>query len=264
METDGFKQATGPGMSIAYVEHGVGEPLLLLHGGESNKLQYGSLARHLAEGIWAISYDQRDCGDTVCEDAAYSLKTLADDAVWLMDALGLEKAHVMGMSYGGMLALQVGLHHPERVQSLIVGAAPYSHSSLNTEFAQRIIGMSPEERKPHMIAACLSDEGLKNSSLMEAMTQVLTAGSTRPGSIRMKVAAEHDMTGLAEGISAPTLLIYGADDPLGTVDNGDRLAEEIPNSKLVTMDGARHSFSLEFADDTARLVSDWVLGHRLN
>ena len=264
MEMDRFKRATGPGVSIAYVDKGVGQPLLMLHGGESDKLQYGSLAGSLPDGIRAISYDQRDCGDTTCDDTAYTLKTLADDVVWLMDALGLDKAHVMGMSYGGMLALQVGLYHPERVQTLIVGAAPYSYASLKSEFAQRLLAMSPEERKLHMIDACISAEGQKNDELMAAITQTLSVSSTRPGSVRMKVAAEHDMAGSAQHISAPTLLIYGADDPLGTVDNGDRLAEEIPNSRLVVMGRARHSFSLEFADDTARLISDWVLDHRLS
>src|SRR5271156_2166916 len=178
MEVDGFRRATGPGMSVAYVDHGVGEPLLMLHGGESNKLQYGSLTGPLADGIRTISYDQRECGDTSCDDATYTLQTLADDAVWLMDALSLDKAHVMGMSYGGMLALQIGLHHPDRVKSLIVGAAPYSHGSLNTEFAQRVLRMMPEERQPHMIDACLSTDGQRNDELMAAMTQVLTAGST--------------------------------------------------------------------------------------
>jgi pimeloyl-ACP methyl ester carboxylesterase len=264
MEMDAFKQATGPGMSMAYVEYGVGEPLLMLHGGESDKLQYESLVGYLPDGIWAISYDQRDCGDTHCDGTAYTLKSLADDAVWLMDALELDKAHVMGMSYGGMLALQVGLHHPERVKSLIVGTAAYSHSNLNSEFAQRLLAMTPEERKPHMIDACLSVEGQKNRAMMEAMNRSLSASSTRPGSIRMKAAAEHDMTGLAQRISAPTLLIYGGDDPVGTLDNGDRLAEEIPDSQLVVIDGARHSLSLEFADETARLVGDWVLSHRLS
>jgi 3-oxoadipate enol-lactonase len=135
---------------------------------------------------------------------------------------------------------------------------------LKSEFAQQLLAMSPEERKLHMIDACLSAEGQKDSVLMAAMTQTLSVSSTRPGSVRMQVAAEHDMAGCAQRISAPTLLIYGADDPLGTLDNGDRLAEEIPNSKLVVMDRARHSFSLEFADETARLVGDWVLDHRLN
>lgn len=264
METGAFKRAAGAFVSVAYVEYGSGEPLLMLHGGESDKRQYGTLADHLANGIWGISYDQRDCGDTTCSNEPYSLRTLADDAVWLMDALGLDKAHVMGMSYGGMLALQIGLHHPDRVQSLIVGAAAYSHSGLTSDFAQRLFGMTPEERRPHMIEACLSPEGQKNEVLVANMRRSLSTSSTRPGSMRMSVAAQHDMTGLAGRVSAPTLLIYGADDPLATVDNGIRLADEIPDSELAILEGARHSLTLEFAADTGRLVSDWVLGHRLN
>jgi 3-oxoadipate enol-lactonase len=261
MGYDSFKTAEANGVTIAYHETGSGEPLLLLHGGESNKGQYEGFVPFLSDGIHAISYDQRDTGDTVNPAQPYTLKELADDAVGLMDALGFEKAHVMGVSYGGMLTLQIGLHHPDRVQSLIVGAAPYSINAPRSPFAQRLVEMPLEERKKHMIDVVLSPKGQQNPDMMAALGRALEGSSTGPGSPRMAALAVHDMTEDAKKITAPTLLIYGGDDPVATPDNGEFLKARIPNSELVVLEGARHGLSFEFGEQTAKLLSDWVLSH---
>jgi 3-oxoadipate enol-lactonase len=77
----------------------------------------------------------------------------------------------------------------------------------------------------------------------------------------MAALAIHDMTEDAKKITAPTLLIYGSDDPVATSDNGDFLEQRIPDSELVVLEGARHGLSFEFRKETGKLVSDWVLSH---
>ena len=128
---------------IAYVETGEGVPLILHHGGESHKRQYDMFMPLLSPDIRAISYDQRDVGDAATASAPYEVGDLADDCIGLMDALGLDRAHVMGISFGGAIALHVGLRHPDRVASLIVGAAPDTFGRPNP-FIEQALGLDPE------------------------------------------------------------------------------------------------------------------------
>src|SRR6201996_6311709 len=107
MGYDRTEYAQTPLGRIAFHQTGAGEPLILSHGGESHKGQYAPLAPLLADGIRAISYDQRDVADSFAVAGPYTMADVADDVVRLMDALGLEKAHIAGFSYGGLVSLNV-------------------------------------------------------------------------------------------------------------------------------------------------------------
>lgn len=248
------------GIAVSCSETGDGEPVVMLHGGESDKNQYRVLVDHLGDGIRSISYDQRDCGSTLADDEPYTLRTLADDAVGLMDALGLQRAHVMGFSYGGILALQVGLYHPSRVQSLVVGAAPYSHAAIKSHLGN-ITEMSPEDHRSHMLNSWLTPQGQANPELVGALEAALSGTSARPGSRRVAATANYDMSGVASGIDVPTLLIYGDQDPLGRAEYGHRLHEELPNSELVLLEEARHAMVREFPEQIGALVRRWMFDH---
>jgi 3-oxoadipate enol-lactonase len=258
------KRADVAGMTIAYVDVGHGEPLLMLHGGDGDKYGAETVVKHLPDGLRAISYDQRDSGETINEEGAYTFQTLAGDAIGLLDSLGIQKAHVFGESYGGMLALQVAAHHPDRVQSLIACTAAYSFTNMReeTDAAREILTLTPEQRRSHMIEGCLSPAGQKDSALVAVLDRAMT-GTAAPGSMRMLAVAEHDMTDLARRISAPTLLIYGEDDPFVRPDHGYRLAKEISEARVDILKSARHALSLEFPAATARLAADWILTHPL-
>ena len=252
------------GIITAYCEAGVGEPLLMLNGGAAERCEYRRFVPYIADGIRIISYDQRDFGDTVSGSEPYTLKTLADDAIGLMDALGLARAHLIGFSYGGVVALQAAIHHPERVHSLIVGTAPYRYGDMIAA-AETLTGLSPSDLRRRTLELCLSPKGQADARLVAELTEGDSARKRTPdtnsGVRRTGAAAGYDMAGLGRKISAPTLLIYGRGDPKTPPEIGQRLKQEIPNSHLAMIEGGRHSFFREFPVEVAKLTSDWVLSH---
>ncbi|SHK51769.1 3-oxoadipate enol-lactonase [Pseudonocardia thermophila] len=246
---------------VAYHELGSGEVLLMHHGGESNRRQYAGFAPLLGEGIRSISYDQRDVGESFRCAEPYSIGDLADDCVHLMDALGIERAHVMGFSFGGCVALHVAVRHPDRVQSLIVGTAPASHRS-TTDFAQDLLSRQPEERFDLMVQAILSPAGQADPAQLERLRTMMAGQVSGPETNRMKALRTHDLGDELRGIKAPTLLVYGTDDPLAPPEVGRHLADLIPDSALVCVEGARHGLTSEFKEPVARMVREHVLANR--
>lgn len=263
MSYDAYKLATTTLGDLAYHEMGSGEPLIMHHGGESHKGQYSSFAPLLADGIRSISYDQRDMVDSFLVNEPYAIADVADDCIALMDALGIEKAHIMGISFGGAVTLNIGIRHPDRVQTLMVGAAPVNFMT-SSPYAVEVFSRPIEERAELMVAAILSEAGQRDRDLLEQVRKAVSGRYTKPGSHRMGAFSSHDVSDLLDHIHQPTLLFYGDDDPLVPVAAGEALAAGIADSELVVLPGARHGLSFEFKETTAKLVSDFVLAHPID
>jgi 3-oxoadipate enol-lactonase len=258
---DSFSFAEPSGFRIAYHETGSGQPLIILHGAESHKGQYEIFAPLLSPDVRVISYDQRDVGDAVSPDEDYSIKDLADDCVRLMDALDIPTAHVMGISLGGVIALNVAMRHPERVHTLIVGAAPdLSHPN---EFLRSLVDASPSERESMMLDASMSPAGQKDEWLLTHLASLDRDPVTGQGSRRQAAMTTGDAFAELERIEAPTLILYGDSDPIAPAEVGHRLNREVPNSEMIVLEGARHGLSFEFRRETARAVNEWIARHPL-
>ena len=105
-------------IELHYVEHGEGDPLLLVMGFGGDHLAWGLQMPAFAARHRVIAFDNRGVGQTGAPDAPYTTLEMADDAVGLLDALGIERAHVLGVSMGGMIAQELALNHPGRVRTL--------------------------------------------------------------------------------------------------------------------------------------------------
>src|SRR5690606_11956232 len=209
-------------------------------------------------GIRAISYDQRDVGDSFrCTDP-YEIGDIADDSVALLDALGIERAHIMGFSFGGAVSLHIAIRHPDRVQSLICGAAPASFRNIN-EFTKAALARPPEERFDIMVQAILSPAGQSDPAQLERLRTMMAGQVSDPDSYRVQSLRAHDLDEELRTIKAPTLLIYGADDPLVMREDGRSIAERIPEATCGCLPVERHGVSLKFKDPVARLVGAHVL-----
>jgi len=101
-----------------YVEAGAGEPLVLVMGFGGDHLAWGLQMPAFAARYRVIAFDNRGIGQTDAPDAPYSIAMMADDTVGLLDALGIERAHVCGVSMGGMIAQEIALRHAARVRTL--------------------------------------------------------------------------------------------------------------------------------------------------
>jgi pimeloyl-ACP methyl ester carboxylesterase len=248
-------------IEIAYAESGAGEPVILLHGGESTHIQYDTFRPLLGEGIRAIAYDQRDSGASVNPSDPYGIPDLAEDCAALIRGLGYERAHVFGSSFGGFIALQLAVSRPDVVRSLTVGATFSDASALRAPVAAEIVALAPAQRDARMLAFALSAHGQADEETVAALRSMLVHRTPEADARRLAAIPGFDVTGRLPEITAPTLLIYGEDDPGARPEVGRAIADAIPGARLEVIAGARHGITLEFARETARLLRDFVLAH---
>ena len=110
------------GRNLHYVREGEGEPLLLIQGLSGNHMHWGDDFLGLLHPHFdVIAYDHRGIGHSDPAGGPFTIADLADDAAGLLDALGIESAHVLGISMGGMTAQELALRHPEKVRTLALG-----------------------------------------------------------------------------------------------------------------------------------------------
>src|ERR687894_833413 len=257
-------RANGVDLCIQTFGERADPPILLITGGASSRdwWEDGFCERLMAGSRFVIRYDHRDTGRSGSYEpgaAPYSLRDLAADAVGLLDAFGLESAHLVGMSVGGWIGQLVALDHPDRVSSLtLISTSPTAGSSDPdlTEMSEELRASFAEEApEPDW-----SDRDAVIDYMVEG--ERLFAGS-RPfdeAAVREIAARAFDRTtNLASGItnhagidsgdrwrerlgevSAPTLVIHGTEDPMFPYGNAVALANEIPAARLLALERVGH------------------------
>lgn len=252
----------GDGFQIAYVASGSGEPLVFLHGGESHRGQFDIFRPLLGPGIQAISYDQRDTGDTVNGEESYDTVKLAEDCAGFITALDLDRAHIFGGSFGGMIAMQVAIRHPERVQSLVLSGTTPSRAMIDS-IAHEVVAMESAARAKFMLDMVLTPEGQANDADLVASTkEVMRARPPAADMRRTEAINGHDCVARLCEISAPTLVLHGDEDPLIRPHVAEFMAKQIPGAHLEILERTRHGITFEAREEAAHLVREFVLAHR--
>jgi pimeloyl-ACP methyl ester carboxylesterase len=249
---------------IAYSASGTGEPLILLHGGETGRVQYDSMRTLLGPGIHAISYDQRDTGDSVNPPDPYGIQDLADDCQALIQGLGYQRAHIFGASFGGAIALQLALSRPQVVQSLTLGATLARIDFAGNRTAGDIVDLAPDQRTALMLNFVLSPQGQASEELVAETKALLIHRTPDADARRLDAVRDFDVTNRLSEIAAPTLLIYGQDDPGATPAAAEQIAAAIPNARLELLPGVRHGITIEGKRQTSTLLREFVLAHPAN
>lgn len=254
------KALASNGVSIEYETIGnpADRPLVLIGGLATQLIQWdddfcGDLARR---GHYVIRFDNRDAGlSTKCDRTrfgAYTLDDMADDVVGLLDALGIEKAHICGTSMGGMIAQTVAIRHPSRVRSLISIYSTTGNKDLPSprpEAIRLLLAPAPSEREAyieHMMTLFRVMAG-RGFTLDEAWTRTITAraydrsfspeGATRQVNAVMN---QPDRRDALRSVTAPALVIHGTDDPVIPFEAGKDTAEAIPGAELLLIEGMSH------------------------
>jgi len=251
-------------------------PALLLIAGNGAQLLFWDEAfcRELVRaGLYVIRFDNRDAGlSTKFEDAgipdmmamiqaamaglpvesAYTLADMADDAVGLLDALGVAKAHVCGASMGGMIAQVMAYRHPERVLSLTSIMSNTGSPDIppgNPEAIAAVVAPPPEGRQAyieHMLATwrTIWSPGFpfEEKRARTFIEQSYDRSFYPQGMARQNAAllATGDRRPFLSTITAPALVIHGADDPLLSVESGRDTARSIPGARLLIIEGMGH------------------------
>jgi pimeloyl-ACP methyl ester carboxylesterase len=210
---------------------------------------------HLSQRYRVIAFDFRGNGRSDKPDEPVTMATFVADTVAVLDQLGVERAHVYGQSFGGMVAQELALTHPDRVRSLVLAA-----TSPGPAHAVRpgMISKVPKD-KPHL--ALYSDRFGREHP--EHVAEDILVGSQNPqpahaGRRQWEAMEGFDAFDRLGHVRCPTLVLHGTEDRLVPVANARLLADRIPGARLVLLEGAGHVYHSERADAADAAVLDFI------
>lgn len=253
------------GRDIGYEESGSGEPLILIHGGQSDRHQFDLFRPLLGEGIRAIAYDQRDTRENVYEGApSYTTRDLAEDCVNFLDAMGVSKAHVMGTSYGGLIAMMTAIYFPDRVQSLVLAATTPSFSMAEPLVTQATANRDAAEIQRFSLQYVGGSDAVDTDPIKLAETKAaIRPGSPEAVARRMSAARQHECRDDLHRIAAPTLVLRGGADPFISEATAAWTANQIDGAELVLVPDAGHSLTRHHRNQVSPIVRNFVLNNKI-
>jgi pimeloyl-ACP methyl ester carboxylesterase len=246
-------------------------PLLLIGGLADQLIHWGDdFCRDLTlRGHYVIRFDNRDAGLSTKFDEAgvpnlalltggekaappYALEDMADDVVGLLDALAIPKAHICGMSMGGMIAQIVAIRHPSRVLSLISICSTSGNKDLpppRPEVRELLLAPAPRQREAYIEYMLVLFKAMAGQGYAfdEEWTRMITTRAydrsfSPEGTARqlMAILAQKDRKKALASVKAPTLVIHGTDDPVVPAEAGRDTADAIPGAQLMLIEGMGH------------------------
>ncbi len=253
------------------VEAGAGEPLVLVMGLGGDHTAWGFQVPVLAERYRVIAFDNRGAGQTDQPDLPYTTRGMAEDTVGLMDALGIPRAHVCGVSLGGMIAQELALNHPDRVLSLQLHcslARPDAYLlALSRTWLEMRAALSREAFTRAMSLWLFAPATFATRpGFVEDVVQNVLANPyppTQVGFARQTVAvAGHDTLDRLDRIRCPTLVTVGTEDILVPPRFSRVLGDRIPRAELRMLEGGGHGYFIEMAPAFNAVVLDFLGRHR--
>lgn len=255
-----FLTRPGPGGARLYhEEHGdpSREAIVLLEGMGGDIPGWRRNVPHLAAELWVVAYDLRGNGGSSEPTEPVAMSTFVEDTIALLDDLDVEAAHVYGQSFGGMIAIETALAHPDRVRTLIVAATHAGGA-----------GVVPVERTAVPKGEpwrSLYAPGFPDAH-PEHVAEDLWIGTAQPrhpegGRRQWEAMQAYDVADRLGAIVTPTLVVHGTEDRVVAPGNARLLAERIPGAELVLLEGAGHLYHSERADDADAAVLDFIARH---
>jgi pimeloyl-ACP methyl ester carboxylesterase len=239
------------------------QPLLLIMGLGATLEWWQRLIPVLSPRFRTIVYDNRGVGRSDVPPGPYPIPVMAEDAFAVMEAAGLESAHVFGASMGGMIAQELALNHPSRVRSLILGCTACGGKHVvpaTREVGAALNARSTMTREEAMwvMAPYIFDAGTPRERVAEDIAVRLQATVINDGYFA-QLAGIRAWSGTHDRLATltmPTLVIHGETDQLVPPENGRIIAKAIPHASLVMLPRASHIFFTDqFEASTHALLS---------
>jgi 3-oxoadipate enol-lactonase len=247
---------------IAWEERGKGAPLLLIQGLGYGRWSWAPIVPALAERYRVLWFDNRGIGDSDKPDGPYTAKLMAGDALQVLDEAGVERAHVLGASLGGMIAQEVAAGAPERVDKLVLccttpgGAATVPMPDVTVRLFAEAPTLAPEVALRRFVENALAADA--SGELIQELYDRRVANPPDPAGWQAQAAAGLTFAGVDGAITAPTLIVTGTEDNVVDPHNSDVLAEHIPGAEVQRIDNAGHLFFWEQPDAAVRIISEFL------
>ncbi len=248
-------------VKIAWHAAGDGQAVLLIQGLGYGAWGWEPVVPGLAEHSRVLTFDNRGVGASDKPAGPYSVYELATDALQVLDEAGVERAHLVGASLGGMVAQQLAASAPERVGRLVLcGTSPGGAESLpvpepTMRLLQEVKDLPPEVAVRRFVENALGPEA--TGELVDDLARRRLVDPPDPAGWHAQIAALTGFSG-AGPIAVPTLVLHGDADTMVDPRNADLLAARIPQARVEIFHGAGHLFYWERPDEFIRVVSEFI------
>jgi 3-oxoadipate enol-lactonase len=249
-------------MKIVWEERGSGKPLLLIQGLGYARWSWEPVVPALAERYRVLFFDNRGIGESDKPPGPYSARAMADDALQVLDEAGVERAHVLGASLGGMIAQELAAAAPERVDRLVLccttpgGAATVPMPEVTVRLFAEAGSLPPEVSLRRFVENALAPGA--PAALVEELYRRRLSSPPDPVGWPAQAAAGLGFAGVDGAIAAPTLLVTGTEDNVVDPRNTDVLAERIPGARVEAIRGTGHLFFWEQPEAFVRIVTEFL------
>jgi len=265
------------GARLWYEITGEGEPVLQLHGSGFGHFNFGPATPILSAAFRCIDYDQRGYGESEKPEQDYDIEVWADDAIGLLDALGIDRAHVHGTSMGGMVAIVAAGKYPDRVQSVVINCAA-AKLGLSGQLVFRnwidlirLEGCGSRTLAELIAWQCLSRAYMETDAGREGIDgiqQILRdANEDRVMTQACQAMIDMDIRHHVEKITSPALVLGGDEDVMTPWDQGPNgagqqwIADHLPNGETHVIKGSNHSTIFDNTEEHCRAVADFFARH---
>jgi 3-oxoadipate enol-lactonase len=251
------------GIAQFYRRVGNGPPIVLIHALGLDHRLWNEQVSQLAPSFQVIAYDVRGHGATDVPPGPYTLSDFAEDLADLLDALGIDKAHLVGISMGGMIAQEFALTWPERVYSLVLAdtASEYNQEA-RRQFAER--ARIAEERgiapliEPTIDRWFTREFRERRPDEVNRIRSILSEAHPDGYAASCRAIARADLTERLVNITVPTLVLVGSEDHSTTPEMALEIHEHIPGSQFLVIEGAAHLTNVEKPHEFTRAIVETV------
>jgi 3-oxoadipate enol-lactonase len=252
---------------IAWERHGAGRPVLLIHGLGYARWGWEPVMPSLAERFAVVLFDNRGIGESDAPPGPYTIAEMAEDAVRVLDEAGVERAHVVGTSLGGMVAQELALTHPDRVDRLVLacttpgGPNAYPMPQQTVGLLAEAATLEPEVALRRFVENALAPTTVaQRPEVVERILAHRRATAQNPAAWAAQAAAgaTFDAYDRLGGLTARTLVFTGTEDVVVDPRNTDLLSELLPNGYRGECHACGHLFFWERPAGFVRAVASFL------
>ncbi|HEX7625500.1 MAG TPA: alpha/beta fold hydrolase [Gaiellaceae bacterium] len=249
-------------MNIKWESQGEGSPLLLIQGLGYGRWGWEPIVPGLAARHRVVVFDNRGIGESDKPEGPYTAAQMAGDALQVLDEAGIDRAHVLGASLGGMIAQELAVAAPERLDRLILccttpgGPTTVPMPEVTMQLFAEAPSLAPEVALRRFIENALGED--PPAELVDELFARRVANPPDPAGWQAQAAAGMTFQGVDGEIDAPTLIVAGTADNVVDYRNAEVLAARLAGARVELLKGAGHLFFWEQPDESVRIINEFL------